>query len=58
MAGDRETRFETLVRGELMEPLRRYLARRTDPATADDVLAEALLVVWRRLEEVPEPALP
>ena len=55
---ERRERFETLVRGELMEPLRRFLARRTDPATADDVLADTLLVVWRRLDEVPEPALP
>ncbi len=50
--------FEALVREELLEPLRRYLARRTDPATADDVLAETLLVCWRRREELPEPALP
>jgi RNA polymerase sigma-70 factor (ECF subfamily) len=42
----------------LVEPLRRYLARRTDPATADDVLSETLLVCWRRLEEVPEEPLP
>jgi RNA polymerase sigma-70 factor (ECF subfamily) len=46
------------VREELLEPLRRYLARRTDPATADDVLAETLLVCWRRREELPDPALP
>lgn len=51
-------RFETLAREELLEPLRRYLARRTDPATADDVLAETLLVCWRRRDEVPDPALP
>ncbi|NHC23811.1 sigma-70 family RNA polymerase sigma factor [Nocardioides sp. IC4_145] len=42
----------------LVEPLRRYLARRTDPATADDVLSETLLVCWRRLDEVPEEPLP
>ena len=55
MDGDR---FESLVREELLEPLRRYLARRTDPATADDVLAETLLVCWRRRGDVPDPALP
>jgi len=54
----RRARFETLVRDELIEPLRRFLLRRTDPATADDVLAETLLVCWRRFDEVPEPALP
>ena len=42
----------------LVEPLRRYLARRTDPATADDVLAETLLVCWRRLDDVPDEPLP
>ena len=42
----------------LLEPLRRYLARRTDPATADDVLAETLLVCWRRLDDVPADPLP
>ena len=41
-----------------MEPLRRFLARRTDPATADDVLADTLLVCWRRLDELPEEPLP
>ncbi len=51
-------RFEALVRDELLEPLRRFLARRTDPATAEDVLSETLLVCWRRLADVPDPALP
>ena len=54
---DRRDRFEVMAR-EVMEPLRRFLARRTDPATADDVLADALLVCWRRLDDVPDNALP
>jgi len=37
----------------VLEPLRRYLARRTDPATADDVLGETLLVLWRRAGDIP-----
>lgn len=45
-------RFEELAR-ELIEPIRRFLARRTDPDTAEDVLADTLLVVWRRLGSVP-----
>jgi len=49
----RRERFEAVAR-QVLEPLRRYLARRTDPATADDVLAETLLVCWRRLDELPE----
>jgi RNA polymerase sigma-70 factor, ECF subfamily len=50
-------RFEELAPG-LVEPLRRYLARRTDPATADDVLAETLLVCWRRFDDLPAEPLP
>ena len=53
----RAERFEAVAR-EVIEPVRRFLARRTDPATADDVLAETLLVVWRRLDDVPGEPLP
>lgn len=53
----RRARFEELA-DELIEPLRRFLVRRTDPATADDALAETLLVCWRRLHEVPDEPLP
>lgn len=54
---ERSGRFEALVR-EVAEPVRRFLARRTDAATADDVLAETLLVCWRRFDEVPDEPLP
>ncbi|MCX6395008.1 MAG: sigma-70 family RNA polymerase sigma factor [Propionibacteriales bacterium] len=57
---ERVAAFENVAR-ELIEPLRRFLARRTDPATADDVLAEVLLVLWRRWDQWdggPEAALP
>ncbi len=53
----RRARFERLVR-EVAEPLRRHLGRRADPATADDVFAEVLLVCWRRLDDAPEEPLP
>ena len=57
--GDLEARerFEEIVR-EVLEPLRRFLARRTDPATADDALAETLMVCWRRYDELPPDPLP
>nr|WP_281386019.1 sigma-70 family RNA polymerase sigma factor [Nocardioides luti] len=42
----------------MIEPLRRFLARRTDAATADDVLGDTLLVCWRRLDELPDEPLP
>lgn len=38
---------------EVYRPVQRYLLRRTDPATADDVLGEVLLVLWRRLDDAP-----
>ena len=53
----RRERFEA-VAAEVVEPVRRYLARRTDHATADDVLADTLLVCWRRIDEVPDEPLP
>lgn len=53
----RRDRFEEVAPG-LIEPLRRFLARRTDPATAEDVLAETLLVCWRRIEDLPDEPLP
>jgi RNA polymerase sigma-70 factor (ECF subfamily) len=53
----RRDRFEEIA-PSLLEPVRRFLARRTDPATAEDVLAETLLVCWRRVEDLPEEPLP
>ena len=50
-------RFEALAR-DLIEPLRRFLVRRAEPETAEDVLADTLLVIWRRLDDVPDEALP
>lgn len=49
---DRRARFEDLV-STVYEPVQRYLLRRTDPATADDLLGDVLLVLWRRLAHVP-----
>lgn len=49
---DRRPRFEA-VAPALIDAVRRYLARRTDPATADDVLQETLLVCWRRFDDLP-----
>jgi RNA polymerase sigma-70 factor (ECF subfamily) len=48
----RRRRFEELLVA-VHEPVQRYLRRRTDPATADDVLGDVLLVLWRRLDDVP-----
>lgn len=45
-------RFED-VAAEVWLPLQRYLRRRTDAATADDVLGDVLLVMWRRRLDIP-----
>ncbi|WP_433306647.1 RNA polymerase sigma factor [Actinoplanes sp. CA-030573] len=42
----------------MIDAVRRFLVRRTDSATADDVLSETLLVCWRRLGEIPDDHLP
>jgi RNA polymerase sigma-70 factor (ECF subfamily) len=51
----RRVRFETLVL-EAYPPLQRYRRRRTDATTADDVLGDVLLVMWRRVDEIPPDA--
>ena len=48
----REARFNALARA-VAEPLHRYLLRRADADAVDDILAETMLVLWRRLEDVP-----
>jgi len=53
----RREHFER-VAPALIEPVRRYLARRTDPATAEDVLADTLLVCWRHAEQLGDHSLP
>jgi RNA polymerase sigma-70 factor, ECF subfamily len=52
MPSARQAKFEALV-GKVGEQLRRYARRRVDHHTADDVVAEAFVVIWRRLDEVP-----
>jgi RNA polymerase sigma-70 factor (ECF subfamily) len=49
----RRARFEDLAE-EVFEPLQRYLRRRIDPGSAEDVLADVLLTIWRRIDDVPE----
>jgi RNA polymerase sigma-70 factor (ECF subfamily) len=51
----RRDAFEALVT-EVYAPVRRYLRRRVDAATAEDVLGDVLLVLWRRFDDVPAEA--
>ncbi|WP_280875899.1 RNA polymerase sigma factor [Streptomyces pseudovenezuelae] len=45
-------RFERLAH-VVVEPLHRYLLRRTSADLVEDVLAETMLVLWRRIDDVP-----
>lgn len=49
---DRHASFTLLV-DEVYEPLQRYVRRRCPADDVDDVLNATLLVLWRRVEEVP-----
>jgi len=51
---DRE-RFEAIV-DVVYEPLQRYARRRAPADVAEEVVADTLLVIWRRLREVPVDA--
>jgi RNA polymerase sigma-70 factor (ECF subfamily) len=51
----RRAEFEQLV-AQAYDPLQRFLRRRTDPGTAEDVLGDVLLVLWRRVDEIPPEA--
>ena len=48
----REERFTVLAR-QVGEPLRRYVVRRAPADAVPDVLADVMLVLWRRFDDVP-----
>jgi RNA polymerase sigma factor (sigma-70 family) len=49
--------FEILFRTHVAA-VHAYALRRSDPATADDVVADTFLVCWRRFDRVPDDPLP
>jgi RNA polymerase sigma-70 factor (ECF subfamily) len=53
----RRARFDALFR-EHHPAVRGYARRRVPPEVVDDIVSETFLVVWRRLDDVPEPPLP
>ncbi len=55
--GDDRRRFEALYNAHAQSVLA-YALRRTDRATADDVLSDVFLVAWRRLGDVPAEPRP
>jgi RNA polymerase sigma-70 factor, ECF subfamily len=54
---DDRARFEAMYR-EHGGVVTRYVRRRWDAQSVDDVVADVFVVAWRRLPEVPEDALP
>lgn len=51
---DRERTFRSLYETAYPDVLR-FVQRRCLPGQAEDVVAEAFLVVWRRLDDLPRP---
>lgn len=51
----RRIRFERLV-AELYAPLQRYVRRRADTNSVDDIVSDTLLTLWRRLDDIPPHA--
>lgn len=54
---DDRTRFDVIYR-EHGGAVRRYVRRRWDAQSADDVVADVFVVAWRRLSEIPDDPLP
>ena len=54
---DAQARFDALYREHAGE-VRRYVRRRSDAQSADDVVADVYVVAWRRLGDVPDDPLP
>lgn len=52
LSTDRQQRFTALAQ-DVGPALRRYVVRRTDADSVDDVLSDTMLVLWRRLDDVP-----
>jgi RNA polymerase sigma-70 factor, ECF subfamily len=54
---DQRRRLEALFR-EHADAVHAYARRRSSAAVADDVVGEVFVIAWRRIDEVPDPALP
>jgi RNA polymerase sigma-70 factor (ECF subfamily) len=54
---DRRTQFEAIFAAH-HDAVRRYVVRRQSGALVDDAVADTFLVVWRRLDEIPDRTLP
>jgi RNA polymerase sigma-70 factor (ECF subfamily) len=56
-AAERRRRLEALFARHAVT-VRAYAARRVPAAEVDDVTSDVFVVVWRRLDDVPDDALP
>src|ERR1700733_7395747 len=57
MMADPQARFDALYR-EHSGAVKRYVLRRFDAQSADDVVADLFVICWRRLADVPDDPLP
>lgn len=57
MTDDRRARFEAAF-SDHYDAIVRYALRRSDPDSAEDVVAETFLVAWRRIDDLPARPLP
>lgn len=57
MVVDPQARFDALYR-EHAGAVKRYVLRRFDAQSADDVVADVFVICWRRLARVPDDPLP
>lgn len=55
MKADPDERFEALYEAHHQELLA-FIRRRSTIGDAEDVVAEAFVVTWRRIDDVPDPA--
>lgn len=53
---EKRIRFEA-VAAEVYEPLQRYLRRRAPIDDAEEAFGDALLTIWRRIDDVPSDAV-
>ena len=54
--GERRARFESMA-SVVSDPVQRYLRRRATADESDDVFADVLLTIWRRLDDIPDDAV-
>jgi RNA polymerase sigma-70 factor (ECF subfamily) len=54
---EKRLRFELLY-AKHAPTVKAYVLRRSDPSTAEDIVAEVFVVCWRRFEEIPPYPLP